>query len=116
MTMQQEADPFELPLSLGQQFQAARKRTGLDQTGLGEVFAVDRTTISRWERGTHVPPFDVVVKLAEMSGWPLRLFAQAISIDPGIGPGGPVSVESASPCNRSPQVSDATVLPFKRCA
>lgn len=110
MSMQQEATPFELPLTLGQQFQAARKRTGLDQTGLGEVFGVDRTTISRWERGTHVPPFDVVVRLSEMSDWPLRLFAQAIITDPGVGPGGPISAESGSPCTRSPL---ADVLPFR---
>jgi transcriptional regulator with XRE-family HTH domain len=108
--MQQETEPFDLPLTLGQQFQAARKRTGLDQAGLGEVFDVDRTTISRWERGTHVPPFDVVVRLADLSGWPLRLFAQAIPTNPTPETGGPISAEPGSPCTRSPL---ADVLPFR---
>lgn len=66
-----------LPLTLGQQFQAARKRTGLDQDQLAEVLGVTRTTISRWETDRNVPPFTAVSRLSEMSGWDLELFARA---------------------------------------
>jgi transcriptional regulator with XRE-family HTH domain len=68
-------------MSLGSQLKAARARTGKDQTELGEVLGVNRTTISRWERDEAVPQFDDVVKVAHVTGWPLDLFARAASID-----------------------------------
>ncbi len=81
-----EATP--LPLSLGQQLAAARHNTHLDQTEMGEIAGYDRTTISRWERGTHQPPFDYVVLLSRMSDWPLDLLARAVT-NAWPGPSGP---------------------------
>lgn len=91
-------EAITLPLTLGQQFAAARHRTGLDQEPLGKLLGVNRTTISRWENDKQVPPFDAVAKLSEMSGWDVRLFARAISSADG--PNDPGGVDSRrSGCN-----------------
>lgn len=90
-----------LPLTLGQQFAAARAKTGLDQSGFAAVIGVQRTTISRWERDKAEPPFSAVATLSEMSGWPLELFARAQT---PVGPTPPDQGIASSRCS---------VLPFQ---
>lgn len=98
-----EATP--LPLTLGQQFAAARDKTGLDQDELGAVLGKNRTTISRWERDLATPPFTAVVALSRMSGWPLDLFARAQTpADPTSPDGGSVIEVSGGACTRRAQV------------
>lgn len=97
-------EPTPLPLTLGQQFAAARDKAGLDQDQLGEILRKNRTTISRWERDLATPPFTAVVILHRLSGWPLEFFARAETpADPGPG-GGSVIDLSGGACNRLAQV------------
>jgi DNA-binding XRE family transcriptional regulator len=90
-----------LPLTLGQQFAAARKRAGHDQTALGRILGCDRTTISRWERDQAEPPFTAVATLSTMSGWPLELFARA------------QTPTSPTPPDQGIAVRRCSVLPFQ---
>lgn len=104
-------EAYALPLSLGEHFRAARKRTGLDQDELGELMGVNRTTISRWERDLAVPPFDAIVALSRRSGWSLDLFARAIVPTDG-DPEGGGGLLIASPGWSGRTAADATVIPF----
>lgn len=92
-------DPVALPLSLGQQIANARRRMGLTQTALGQRWNLSRTTISRYERGDDEPSFSQMVDLANASGWPLELFAQAHNPQDPTPPAGDLtSGESSSAC------------------
>ncbi len=70
-------EPTPIPLTLGRQVAAARQRAGLNQTELGLRWKEHRNTISRWENDGGEPSFSQMVDLAEISGWPLELFARA---------------------------------------
>lgn len=100
-----DAQPIELPLSLGRRIAEARRQTGLNQKDAAAEAGVHRNTIGRYENDVDVPDFAFMVWLSKRSGWPLAVFASAVSIDPGSGPGGPISGVYESPCNRFPQVS-----------
>ena len=43
-----------------------RKEKGLTQEQLGEKIGVTNKTVSRWERGTYLPPADILLELSEM--------------------------------------------------
>ena len=82
-------EAVDLPLTLGQQFAAARRKARKSQAELGVILGCHRTTISRWELDEDDPPFKAVVRLSELSGWPLAYFGRAAEPTPDPGPNTP---------------------------
>ncbi|MDY0743396.1 helix-turn-helix transcriptional regulator [Paucibacter sp. R3-3] len=65
------ADPessSDLPARLGRNLSARRKALGLTQAGVAERLGVDTETLSRFERGKHVPSLQTLERLAETLG------------------------------------------------
>ena len=66
---------FSTPKTLfGRRLREARLRTGIPQDQLGVLIGIDELTssarISRYENGTHEPPFATAAKLAQALGVP----------------------------------------------
>lgn len=63
---------------IGRRLRMARMRIGIPQDKLGIRIGLDEGTasarISRYETGTHAPPFGIVVKLAQALNVPTAYF------------------------------------------
>jgi transcriptional regulator with XRE-family HTH domain len=59
-----EATHSDLPLRLGRNLATRRKALGLTQAGVAERLGVDTETLSRFERGKHVPSLLTLERLA----------------------------------------------------
>jgi len=62
------ATKLELPVRLGRNLAARRKALGLTQAGVAERLGVDTETLSRFERGKHVPSLLTLERLAAVLG------------------------------------------------
>lgn len=60
--------PSELPARLGRNLAARRKELSLTQAQLAERLGVDTETLSRFERGKHVPSLLTLERLANVLG------------------------------------------------
>lgn len=60
----EEATHTELPVRLGRNLAARRKSLGLTQAEVAERLGVDTETLSRFERGKHVPSLLTLERLA----------------------------------------------------
>lgn len=65
--------------TLGELIAKARKDAELEQKELAEASRIARTSLSNYETGRSVPPFDVMVRIASVCGVPLEWFAQAVN-------------------------------------
>jgi transcriptional regulator with XRE-family HTH domain len=59
-----EATHTDLPVRLGRNLAMRRKALGLTQAGVAERLGVDTETLSRFERGKHVPSLLTLERLA----------------------------------------------------
>lgn len=55
-------------MSLSQKIKELRKEKNLTQEGLGDLLSVDKSQISKYEKGINVPPLDKLEKMAEIFG------------------------------------------------
>ena len=55
-------------MSLGENIVALRKKRGLTQEKLAEVFAVSRQPVTKWENGESEPSIDKLIKLSKYFG------------------------------------------------
>ncbi|WP_372457108.1 helix-turn-helix domain-containing protein [Microbacterium allomyrinae] len=62
--------------TLGELLAKWRKDAGLDQTQMAERVGVARNSISNYENGRSVPTFDVVARIAHVTGGSLDWLAQ----------------------------------------
>ena len=53
---------------------ALRKIRGFTQAELARRLGVSQGIMSRWEAGRHIPPSDIIAKLAELAGLPVSEF------------------------------------------
>lgn len=83
----------QLAQALGRRLRYLRAQTGLTQLELGRRASMDRTYISRLERGRILPRFIVMVRLAESLG---------VSV---------VELVRHAPCSRSPPTVIGTARP-----
>ncbi len=83
----------QLAQALGRRLRYLRAQTGLTQLELGRRASMDRTYISRLERGRILPRFIVMVRLAESLG---------VSV---------VELVRHSPCSRNPPTVIGTAHP-----
>jgi transcriptional regulator with XRE-family HTH domain len=60
----EEAIHSDLPVRLGRNLATRRKALGLTQAGVAERLGVDTETLSRFERGKHVPSLLTLERLA----------------------------------------------------
>lgn len=60
----QSASPSELPYRLGRNLAQRRKEMGLTQAVVAELMGVETETLSRFERGKHVPSLLTLEKIA----------------------------------------------------
>lgn len=49
---------------IGRRIKAMRKRRGLTQGGLADVFGISRTAVSQWERGMTLPTIETLERVA----------------------------------------------------
>lgn len=61
---QNSSHPEELPLRLARNISARRRALGMTQAVLAERLGVDTETLSRFERGKHVPSVATLERLA----------------------------------------------------
>ena len=54
------------PIELGKFIASLRNEKNLTQEELAEILYIDKRKISRWECGTSVPEFDMLIKLSEI--------------------------------------------------
>jgi transcriptional regulator with XRE-family HTH domain len=54
------------PIELGKFIAKLRNEKGLTQDDLAEKLFIDKRKISRWECGTSIPDFDLLIKLSEI--------------------------------------------------
>lgn len=54
------------PIELGKFIASLRNEKGLTQEDLAEMLYIDKRKISRWECGTSIPDFDMLIKLSEI--------------------------------------------------
>lgn len=59
---------------IGQFIAAHRKRLGMTQTELASILGVSNKTVSRWERGLHLPDYDEVLTASELFGVSVKDF------------------------------------------
>ena len=59
---------------LANRIRSLRKIRRLTQAELARRLGVSQGIMSRWESGRHVPPPDIIVKLAELAGLPVSEF------------------------------------------
>ena len=53
-------------IDLGKFIAKLRQEKGLTQENLAEILNIDKRKISRWETGTSMPEFDMLIKLSEI--------------------------------------------------
>jgi transcriptional regulator with XRE-family HTH domain len=61
-----------LPQPFHQILKRERRKHGWTQSALAELLGIDANTVSRWERGSHVPYPIFRAKLSELFGKPLE--------------------------------------------
>ncbi|MBN9207269.1 MAG: helix-turn-helix transcriptional regulator [Microbacterium ginsengisoli] len=62
--------------TLGELIAKSRRDAGYEQTDLAELVGVARNTISNYETGRSVPPFDVASRIARVCGVSLDWLAE----------------------------------------
>lgn len=55
-------------MSLGENIVALRKKRGLTQEKLAEVFEVSRQSVTKWKSGESEPSIDKLIKLSKYFG------------------------------------------------
>jgi transcriptional regulator with XRE-family HTH domain len=55
-----------LTASVGERIREGRQARGLTQAELAVLIGVNHVAVSRWERGTHFPRWDMRTKLAKV--------------------------------------------------
>ena len=55
-------------MSLGENIVALRKKRGLTEEKLTEVFEVSRQSVTKWENGESEPSIDKLIKLSKYFG------------------------------------------------
>jgi transcriptional regulator with XRE-family HTH domain len=83
----------QLANALGRRLRYLRAQTGLTQLELGQKASMDRTYISRLERGRILPRYIAMVRLAESLG---------VSV---------VELVRCAPCSRNPPIVTDTARP-----
>ena len=91
--------------TLGELIAKARRDAGLDQPTLARAAKIARSSLSNYETGRSVPPFDVMVRIALVTGVSLEWLATAVNAETA-----PTEVETVSqlraPRDSNPQPSD----------
>lgn len=64
--------------TLGDSLRKARKSANLDQDQLAARLGVSSKTVSRWERDEHQPPFDMMIRVARITGRDIGWFTQFV--------------------------------------
>ncbi len=59
-------------LKIGRFLKELRNGTGLTQETLAEKLGVSRRTVSRWETGTNMPDFDLLIEMSDLYEVDLR--------------------------------------------
>ncbi len=59
-------------LKIGRFLKELRNETGLTQETLAEKLGVSRRTVSRWETGTNMPDFDLLIEMSDLYKVDLR--------------------------------------------
>lgn len=59
-------------LKIGRFLKELRNETGLAQETLAEKLGVSRRTVSRWETGTNMPDFDLLIEMSDLYKVDLR--------------------------------------------
>ncbi len=59
-------------LKIGRFLKELRNETGLTQENLAEKLTVSRRTVSRWETGTNMPDFDLLIEMSDLYEVDLR--------------------------------------------
>ena len=59
---------------IGQFIAFHRKRLGMTQTELAAILGVSNKTVSRWERGLHLPDYDEVLAASDLFGVSVKDF------------------------------------------
>ncbi len=59
-------------LKIGGFLKQLRNETGLTQESLAERLGVSRRTVSRWETGTNMPDFDLLIEMSDLYNVDLR--------------------------------------------
>lgn len=67
--------------TLGEHLAKARKDAALDQVELSKRVGIARNSLSNYETGRSVPPFDVAVRIAVVCGVSLEWLAEAVALD-----------------------------------
>jgi transcriptional regulator with XRE-family HTH domain len=75
-----------LPQPFHQILKRERRKHGWTQSALAELLGIDANTVSRWERGSHVPFPIFRTKLSELLGIPLEELGLLDEEPEGIGP------------------------------
>ena len=61
-------------IRIGQFIATHRRRLGMTQTEFANVLGVSNKTVSRWERGLHLPDYDEVLAASELFGVSVKDF------------------------------------------
>jgi transcriptional regulator with XRE-family HTH domain len=77
-----EAGQSELPVRLGRNLAARRKALGLTQAGVAERLGVDTETLSRFERGKHVPSLLTLERLAAVLATTCSVLLDEVALAP----------------------------------
>ena len=57
---------FMNPIELGKFLASLRNEKGMTQDELAQMLFIDKRKVSRWECGTSIPDFDILIKLSEI--------------------------------------------------
>lgn len=55
-----------MEISIGKKIRELRKLKGMNQEQLGKLLNIEKSQISKYEKGTNQPPIDKIKKLAEI--------------------------------------------------
>lgn len=64
--------------SIGSWVAAARKHKGWVQEQLGDAMGLTKANISHWETGKHEPSFGQMLKIRDLTGYPMRDVGPAV--------------------------------------
>ncbi|MFS0714087.1 helix-turn-helix transcriptional regulator [Microbacterium sp. 2P01SA-2] len=82
--------------TLGEILSKVRRDAGLDQATLAATVGIARNSLSNYERGRSVPPFDVAVRIAAACDVPLEVLASVIAAETTTAPAEAEAVDSLS--------------------
>lgn len=66
-------------ITLGDRIRVAINRSGLTLEEVGAAVGVTSKTVGRWQSDDTVPKFDHLVRLAHLTGYDVRFFADAVA-------------------------------------